>query len=60
MFRGGISRLTMPGVALDHLVGGLEAGVRHLGHGQLLVVGLQPRAPIISKVLENATGTVSI
>ena len=30
----------MTGVALHHLVGGLEAGVGDLSHGQLLVVGL--------------------
>ena len=30
----------MARVALDHLVGGLEAGVRYLGDGELLVVGL--------------------
>ena len=30
----------MTGVALHHLVGGLEAGVGDLRHGQLLVVGL--------------------
>ena len=29
------------GVALDHLVGGLEAGVGDLGHGQLLVEGVE-------------------
>lgn len=30
----------MTGVALDHLVGGLEAGVSDLRDGHLLVVGL--------------------
>ena len=30
----------MTGVALDHLVGGLKAGVRDLGHAELLVVRL--------------------
>ncbi len=30
----------MSGVALDHLVGRLEARVRYLRDGQLLVVGL--------------------
>ena len=29
--------LAVPGVALHHLVGWLEAGIRHLGHAQLLV-----------------------
>ena len=33
--------LAMPGVALHHRVGGLEAGVGDLGHGELLVVGLE-------------------
>merc|ERR550539_2051572 len=32
--------LAMAGVALDHLVGGLEAGVGDLGHGELLMVSL--------------------
>ena len=30
----------MAGVALHHLVGGLEAGVGDLGHSELLVVSL--------------------
>ena len=30
----------MPGVALHHLVGGLEAGVGDLGHGKLLMISL--------------------
>ena len=29
--------LAVPGVALHHLVGGLEAGVCHLGHTELLM-----------------------
>jgi len=32
--------LTVPRVALDHLVGPIEARVPYLGHGQLLVVRL--------------------
>ena len=35
--------LAVTGVALHHLVGGLEAGVGDLGDGQLLVVGLLGR-----------------
>ena len=30
----------MTGIALDHLVGGLEAGGGDVGHGQALVCGL--------------------
>ncbi len=33
----------MTGVTLHHLVGGLEAGVRDLGHAQLLMVRLLRR-----------------
>ena len=33
--------LAVPGVALHHGVGRLEAGVGDLGHGELLVVGLR-------------------
>jgi hypothetical protein len=33
--------LTMSGITLDHLVGGLEAGVRHFSHRQLLMVSLK-------------------
>ena len=33
--------LAVSGVALDHGVGGLEAGVRDLGHRQLLVIRLE-------------------
>lgn len=32
--------LAVSGVALDHLVGGLETGVGDFHHGQLLMVGL--------------------
>ncbi len=32
--------LTMSGVTLDHLVGGLEAGIGHFSHRQLLMVSL--------------------
>ena len=34
---------TMPRVTLDHLVGGLEAGVGDLGHAELLMVRLLRR-----------------
>jgi hypothetical protein len=31
----------MSGVTLDHLIGGLEAGIRHFSHRQLLMVRLK-------------------